>query len=167
MFADNTKTYKEIKSRDDCASLQENLDSLSAWSADSRLSLNVTKYKVQTIKRKRRPISTSYQITGCVIKSTASERHLCVSVSGDLTWNNQVHEQAARANKLLGYIQRNTKLTINTPVRRTLYVGLVRPHINYGPPPPVWAPQSIELISKDPSKDVPQSSFYVYHSQHL
>ena len=80
--------YKEIKSRDDCASLQEDLDSLSAWSADTGLSFNVAKYNVQTITRKRRPISASYQITGCVIKSTVSERDLGESVSSDLTWNN-------------------------------------------------------------------------------
>ena len=49
MFADGTKIYKEIKSREDCASLQEDLDSLSAWSADTGLSFNVTKYNVQTI----------------------------------------------------------------------------------------------------------------------
>lgn len=84
MFADGTKIYKEIKSREDCASLQEDLDSLSAWSADTGLSFNVTKYNVQTITRKRRPISASYQITGCVINATASERDLGVSVSSDL-----------------------------------------------------------------------------------
>ena len=84
MFADGTKIYKEIKSSDDCASLQEDLDSLSAWSADTGISFNVTKYNVQTITRKRHPISASYQITGCVINSTASERDLGVSVSSDL-----------------------------------------------------------------------------------
>ena len=73
-------------------------------------------------------------------KSTASERDLGLSVSSDLTWNNQVYEQAAHAKKLLGYIQRNAKFTINsfTSVRRTLYVGLVRPHIGYATQ--VWAP---------------------------
>lgn len=146
MFAEDAKIYKEIKSKDDCASLQEDLDCLSAWSADSELSFNVTKCKVQTITRKRRPISASYQITGCVIKSTAAERDLGVSVSSDLTWNNQGYEQAARSNKLLGYIQRNARFTINTPERCTPYVGLVRPHINYATP--VWATHSIELISK-------------------
>ena len=84
MYEDDTKIYKEIKSRDDCASLQEDLGSLSAWSADSGLSFDETKCKVQTITRKRRPISASYQITGCVINSTASERDLGVSVSSDL-----------------------------------------------------------------------------------
>ena len=83
MFADGTKIYKEIKSSDDCASLQEDLDSLSAWSADTGLSFNATKYNVQTITRKRRPISASYQITGR-INSTASECDLGVSVSSEL-----------------------------------------------------------------------------------
>ena len=97
-FADDTKIYREIKFSNDCASLQEDFDSLSARSADSELSLNETKCKVETITRKRRPISASYQITGCVIKSTASERDLGESLgeslSSDLTWNNQVYEQA-------------------------------------------------------------------------
>ena len=51
MFAEDANIYKEIKSKDDCASLQEDLDCLSAWSADSELSSNVTKCKVQTITR--------------------------------------------------------------------------------------------------------------------
>ena len=51
MFADGTKIYKEIKSREDCASLQEDLNSLSAWSADTGLSFSVTKYNVQTITK--------------------------------------------------------------------------------------------------------------------
>ena len=145
-FAVDTKIYRETKFSNDRASLQEDFDSLSARSADSELSLNETKCKVETITRKQRPISASYQITGCVIKSTASERDLGESVSSDLTWNNWVYEQAARANKLLGYIQRNAKYTINTSVRRTLYVDLVCPYIGYATQ--VWVPQSIELISK-------------------
>ena len=62
----------------------------------------------------------------------------------------------------------NAKFTINTPVRRALYVGLVRPHINYATP--VWAPQSIELISKLESIQRRATKFilyYVYRSQHL
>ena len=39
-FADDTKIYREIKFSNDCASLQEDFDSLSARSADSELSLN-------------------------------------------------------------------------------------------------------------------------------
>ena len=64
----------------------------------------------------------------------------------DLTWNKQVYEQPARANKLLGYIKRNTRFILGTAVRRTLFLGLVRPRLGYATQ--IWAPQSIELTAK-------------------
>ena len=64
----------------------------------------------------------------------------------DLTWHAQVSHQAARANKLLGFVRRNSRFIHSTSVRRTLYLGLVRGHLGYATQ--VWAPQGIELISK-------------------
>ena len=61
-FADDTKIYREIKFSNDCASLQEDFDSLSARSADSELSLNETKCKVETITRKKKKKSSEYNL---------------------------------------------------------------------------------------------------------
>ena len=69
-----------------------------------------------------------------------------VWISKDLTWYKQVNEQSSRANKLLGYLKRNTRFILRTEVRRTLYLALVRPHLGYATQ--IWAPQSIELIVK-------------------
>ena len=55
-------------------------------------------------------------------------------------------EQPCRANKLLVYIRRNTGFTRSTDVRRSVYLTLVRSLFGYGTP--IWAPQSIELITK-------------------
>ena len=66
-FADGTKMYKEIKSRDDCASLQEDLDSLSAWSADTGLSFNV-------------PNTTSKPLQGNDVQSPQATRLLAASL---------------------------------------------------------------------------------------
>ena len=74
------------------------------------------------------------------------EGGLCVWISKDLTWYKQVNEQSSRANKLLGYLKRNTRIILRTEVRRTLYLALVRPHLGYATQ--IWAPQSIELIVK-------------------
>ncbi|CAB3993425.1 Hypothetical predicted protein [Paramuricea clavata] len=52
MFADDTKTYQEIKSVDDVASLQDDLDRLDAWSNSSVLAFNGEKCKTQRITRK-------------------------------------------------------------------------------------------------------------------
>ena len=75
-----------------------------------------------------------------------AEKDLGVWISKDLTWYKQVNEQSSRANKLLGYLKRNTRFILTTEERRTLYLSLVRPHFGYATQ--IWAPQSIELIVK-------------------
>ena len=78
-------------------------------------------------------ICTSYEVKGTTIKSCEEERDLGVSVERDLTWHAQVSHQAVRANKLLGFVRRNSWFIHSTSVRRTLYLGLVRAHLGTQP----------------------------------
>ena len=98
------------------------------------------------LTRKRKPICTSYQVNGSTIKSCEDEPDLGVSLDCDLTWHAQVSHQAARANKMLGFVSRNSRFIHSNSVRRILYLGLVHAHLGYATQ--VWAPQGIELISK-------------------
>ena len=107
---------------------------------------NNKKCKLHTITRKRKPICTSYEVNGSTIKSCEVERDLGVSLDCDLTWHAQVSHQAAHANKLLGFVRRNSRFIHSTSVRRTLYLRLVRAHLGYATQ--VWVLQGIELISK-------------------
>ena len=131
MFADDTKVYKAVMSEDDGASLQQDLDNLFSWSAAPGLAFNDKKCKLQTITRKRKPILASYEVNGSTIKSCEVESDLGVSLDCDLTWHAQVSHQAARANKLLGFVRRNSRFIHSTSVRRTLYLALVRAHLGY------------------------------------
>ena len=54
--------------------------------------------------------------------------------------------QSCRANKLLGYIIRDTGFIRSIDVRRSVYLTLVRPLFGYATQ--IWAPQSIELITR-------------------
>ena len=75
-------------SEDDGAALQQDLDNLSSWSAASGLAFNDKRCKLQTIKRKRMPICTSYEVNGnSTIKSCDVEGDLGVSLDCDLTWH--------------------------------------------------------------------------------
>jgi len=89
---------------------------------------------------------STYKLNNALLGKCAAEKDLGVWITNDLTWEKQVYEQSVRVNKLLGYIKRKTKFILGTVVRRTLFLGLVRPHLGYATQ--IWAPQSIELTSK-------------------
>ena len=146
IFADDTKIYKEVKSAADVVSLQSDLNRLDPWSKDSGLTFNETKCKAHRISRNLKPIESSYSIKGKVLESVVTERDLGVFVANDLTWSKRVFEQSCGANKLLGYIRRNTGFIRSTDVRRSVYLTLFRPHFGYATQ--IWAPQSIELITR-------------------
>ena len=146
MFADDTKIYKKIKSLEDAASLQSDINHLDDWSTTSGLKFNEIKCKSQSITRKLKPVISTYNLKNTELVSVNAERDLGVWVSNNLTWNKQVLEQTARANRLLGFIRRNTRYIQSVSVRRTLYLTLVRAHFAYAAQ--LWAPQSIEMISR-------------------
>ena len=146
MFADDTKIFREIKTLDDAFSLQKDLEKLATWSYSSGLLFNEAKCKAQCITRKKTPILSSYKLNNTAAELYAAEKDLGVWISKDLTWSKQVNEQSSRANKLLGYLQRNKRFIFGIEVRRTLCLALVRPHLGYATQ--IWAPQSIELIVK-------------------
>ena len=143
---DDTKIFREIKTLGDASSLQEDLGKLATWSQSSGLLFKEAKCKAQHITRKTKPILSSYELKNTALELYAAEKGLAVWISKDLTWYKQVNEQSSRANKLLGYLKRNTRFILRTEVRRTLYLALVRPHLGYATQ--IWAPQSIELIVK-------------------
>ena len=129
----------------DASSLQGDLGKLATWSQSSGLLFNEAKCKAQHIK-KTKPILSSYKLNNTALELYVEGIDLGVWISKDLTWYKQVNEQSSRANKLLGYLKRNTRFILRTEVRRTLYLALVRPHL--GNVTQIWAPQSIELIVK-------------------
>ena len=75
---------------------------------------------------------STYKLNNTLLGTTcAAEKDLGVWITNDLTWNKQVYEHSARANKLLGFIKRNTRCILGTTVRRTLFLGSVHPHLGY------------------------------------
>ena len=131
MFADDTKIYKKIKSLEDATLLQSDINRLHVWSSASGLLFNETKCKTQRITRKLRPVVSTYSLNNTELASVNAERDLGVWVSNNLNWNKQVLDQTARANRLLGYIKRNTRFIQSVSVRRTLYLTLIRAHLAY------------------------------------
>ena len=146
MFAGDTKLFKVIKSTDDVAKLQADLQTQESWSINSGLVFNKKKCKTQKITPKMKPVVTTYTMGDSRLLSTKSECDLGVWICTDLAWNKQINEQCVRANKSLGYIRRNSRNIQYTSVRRTIYLTLIRSHFSFATQ--VWALQSIGLIVK-------------------
>ena len=89
---------------------------------------------------------SSYELNNTALELYAAERDLAIWINKVLTWYKQVNEESSQANKLLGYLKRNTRFILRTEKRRKPYLALVRPHLGYANQ--IWAPQSIELIVK-------------------
>ena len=78
-FADDTKSFKSIKSPTDAVLLQDDLSNLATWSATAGLMYNESKCKAQRITRTHNPVSNLYHIVNEVPFSvTSAERGLGV-----------------------------------------------------------------------------------------
>ncbi len=57
LYADDSKLSREIRSKEECQCLQEDLNQLEKWSDESRMRFNTDKCKVLTISRKQAPLA--------------------------------------------------------------------------------------------------------------
>jgi hypothetical protein len=73
-----TQVFKAIKTTDDAAVLQVDLNNLEAWSSASGLVFNENKCKLQTVTRKIKPVVATYKMKDARLESTKSERDLGV-----------------------------------------------------------------------------------------
>ena len=108
-FAEDTEIFKTIKLLLDTAALQKDISSFVTWSDYSGLSFSLNKSKAQRITRTLRPVTSSYHMKESVLESVSAGKDLGLNITDDLTWSKHVGEQCAKANKLLGFIRRNTK----------------------------------------------------------
>ena len=98
MFADDTKIYNNISSLSDCELLQQDLNSLSAWSKLWLLRFNETKCVVLKV---RQSINYLYTLNGSYLQEAESQRDLGVLVS---TIKCQKSKPENRAHKKMLYV---------------------------------------------------------------
>ena len=72
-------------------------------------------------------------------------KHLIVTISQDLNWNNHINNIIGKANRTLGFVKRNVK-TRNEPVKELACKTLVRPQVEYASS--IWNPYTKQNINK-------------------
>ena len=96
LFADDTKIWRDINSESDCETLQNDINTLSIWSRNNKMSFHPDKCKALSIYDCRPdfvkvlPFALRYyNINVNVIEFCANERDLGVIVSSNFKWDEQ------------------------------------------------------------------------------
>ena len=111
LFADDTATYDIISLSEDQKSLQNNLDKLAEWENRWDMLFHPEKCVALTVSRKRKVLQSEYNLHGHILEHVKSVKYLGVTISSDLTWSEHITNICGKANKTLGFIRRNLKIS--------------------------------------------------------
>ena len=146
LFADDAKCFRTIRSASDCVLFQGDIDNLVEWSDVWKMAFNMDKCSLCTITRKRNPIIYDYNMRGKALKRVEAQRDIGVLITCDARFNEHTYAQVNKANTILGFNRRtlSSRSFQFLPTFRSLYVALVRSHLEYASE--IWSPKSVSLI---------------------
>jgi hypothetical protein len=145
LFADDTIIYLALKPKTNNEILQNDLDKLATWEKEWNMEFHPDKCQVIPITRNRTKFINKYTLNGHTLKTTTNVKYLGLNITSDLRWNTHINNITNNANKTLGFLRRNLK--ISSPKIKTLaYFSLVRPTLEYSSS--VWDPYTKENINK-------------------
>ena len=111
-FADDCVCYREIKDTEDTLKLQKDIDQLGCWARKWGMRFQPVKCNMMQIIRKRiKKIHVSYTLEGMVLEKVESIKYLGVTITNDLRWNTHVSNICTKANRTLGFLRRNVRLS--------------------------------------------------------
>jgi len=138
LFADDSKVFKEIKSRNDCLLLQKDLEALHQWSVKWKMNFNPSKCKVLTISRSHAPVSFNYHLDGSILEHVGNFKDLGVVLDSSLSFKSHITALVSKSNRMNGIIKRSVGFKAPRNVKLQLFKTLVRPITEYSSQ--VWSP---------------------------
>ena len=141
LFADDIKiayTFRQESAGHTLINIQSDLDALTHWSALSGLSFSAS--KCQTLFYRCHSTPCPLILNGQPISNTQEVRDLGLRYSCVLSFSNQMHYQATKAQRLCALIARSFH---TTQVKITIYKKIVLPILDYCPIFASYYPQKI------------------------
>ena len=156
LYADDTKIYRKIKSAEDCAKLQEDLDGLRSWTEKCLLRFHPDKSRYMRIGKTAVEDYEYSMHTG--IEKTGTEKDIGVVIDDKLAFSDHLAEKIKKANKIVGLIRR-TFIHLEPEIFKLLFTAVVRPHLEYANQ--VWCLhlvkdiEAVENVQRRATKMVP------------
>ena len=103
MFADDTKIYRQITSREDALLLQSDINKLDEWSKIWQLHFNHKKCHVLTMgKFENIKVAHRYAVYGNEMEHVSEEKDLGVTIDADLKFEEHIANKIRTANAIVG-----------------------------------------------------------------
>lgn len=138
LFADDLKLLMEIKGREDCVRLQQDVDRVVEWSRKNKLQFNVSKCQIITFGRSRLPHQGSYKVDGALMQRTDAVQDLGVRLNSELTFREHIVNVCKKAYRSLGFVIRRAEGFTNMKAITSLYNALIRSQLEFNSV--IWAP---------------------------
>ena len=129
-FADDTRIWRGVRSSQDCAVLQSDLQSVYSWASTVNMMFNCSKFEWV---RYGTDIAPGFQYLSpdqTPIERKDSLRDLGVSLSSDLTFKLQIEKSVTTASQMLGWGLRSFR-SRSPHLLLTMFKSLVQPHLDY------------------------------------
>ena len=138
LFADDTKVFRRITSKEDAQALQDDLDALQQWSDKWLLRFHPDKCHVLTLGRLENIRHTfRYTISNQELEHVFEEKDLGIVIDSNLRFEEHISSKVHKANAIVGLIRR-TFTFLDCKLFKQLYTTFVRPNLEYGQV--VWSP---------------------------
>ena len=144
MFADDTKIFRQITSREDAMELQSDLNKLEQWSEKWELKFNAGKCHVLTLgKFENIQYAHRYTVSDNELEHVPDEKDLGVTIDGELKFEEHIANKIRIANGIVGQIRRSFSY-LDCETFRRIYIAFVRPHLEYCQS--AWSPYLLRNI---------------------
>jgi hypothetical protein len=132
------------------------------WSNNNDLPLNINKCSSISFTRNHNILTFNYSISNTTLNRVTSIKDLGILLDSQLTFENHIIQIVSRANKLLGFVIRNSRQFTNDKSVKLLYFSLVRPILEYGSV--VWNPvfQKYKILIEKVQKKFIKYAFYKF-----
>ena len=145
MFADDTKIYRQITTRDDALQLQQDITKLEDWSKLWQIRFNHDKCHVMTMgKFENIRYAHRYTVYDIEIDHVFDEKDLGVTIDSELRFEEHIARKVRIANAIVGQMRRSFSY-LDCDTFKRIFTAFVRPHLEYGEA--VWSPHLIRNIN--------------------
>ena len=147
LFADDCILYRSIRNRQDCITLQNDLNNLAEWEKSWGMQFHPEKCNSLSVTRSHSPIKHDYILKGHKLESveTAKYLHVGVTLSNNMKWDTHINNISNKASKILGFLKRNLQIK-NEETKSLAYKSMVRSNLEYCSS--VWSPNTKTLKDK-------------------